>query len=176
MALEIGFYPAEFHNTGDATGAVGGSINSSAVLSASLNAFFPEGVSDYIGQSDKYRWQKLWIKNTGSTAITNPKIFLNNVKHVGQIKIYNHALDTTQIINSSGTTATGVPTDVLATDLTEPIGISNAETLQGANPAPYSITTWPTNTSYGVWVRQAIGDNLPTETGASTTIGVIGEV
>ena len=176
MALEIGFYPAEFHNTGDATGAVGGSINSSAVLSASLNAFFPEGVSDYIGQSDRYRWQKLWIKNTGSAAISNPKIFLNNVKHVGQIKIYNKALDTTQIINSSGTTATSVPNDVSDTDLTEPIGVSNAASLQGFNLGPVDITSWPVNTSYGVWVRQAIGDNLPTETGASTTIGVIGEV
>ena len=176
MVLQIGFYPAEFHNISDATGAVGGSIDSSAVLSASLNAFFPEGISDYIGQSDKYRWQKLWIKNTGSAQIDNPKIFLNNVKHIGQIKIFNNALDSTQIINSSGTTPTGTPNDVSVGNLTEPIGVSNAVALQGANPAPYDITAWPVNTSYGIWVRQAIGDNLSTETGASATIGIIGEV
>ena len=62
MALDIGFYPAEFHNTSSVTGAIGGAINSSSVLSAGLNSFFPEGVSDYIGQSDRLRFQKIYVK------------------------------------------------------------------------------------------------------------------
>ncbi len=175
MALEIGFYPAEFHNTGDATGAVGGSINSSAVLSASLNAFFPEGVSDYIGQSDKYRWQKLWIKNTGSTAITNPKIFLNNVKHAGQITIFNSLTNDASV---TGSTATGSVTGYNgvwtgASSFSEPVGIANAVPFTGLGSA---ITSLASGEYLGVVVRQVIGDNLPTETGASTTIGIIGEV
>ena len=162
MALEIGFYPAEFHNTDSTSGAVGGAINSSAVLSATLNSFLPQGVSDYIGQSDRLRFQKLFVKNTGTTTINNPKIFLNNVKHVGQIKIATGAL------TDSGTNATGYPAGYSAGSFSEPIGIINATSIgTGAITGSESIA---------IWIKQTIGDILPTETGASTTIGIIGEV
>ena len=162
MALEIGFYPAEFHNTDSTTGAVGGAINSSAVLSATLNSFLPEGVSDYIGQSDRLRLQKIFIKNTGTTTISNPKIFLNNVKHIGQIKI------ATGTLTDSGTNATGYPAGYTAGNFSETIGIINATSIGTG-----SMTG---NESISLWIKQAIGDNLPTEIGASTTIGIIGEV
>lgn len=176
MALEIGFYPAEFHNLESATtGKMGGQINSSTPLSGSLNAFFPEGVSDYIGQSDRLRFQTLYIKNTGSDTINNPKIFLNNVKHAGQITIFNSLTNQDSV---TGSTATGSVTGynivwASADNFSEPIGVTNAVPLSGLGTA---ITSLASGEYVGIVVRQVIGDNLPTETGASTTIGIIGEV
>ena len=177
MALEIGFFPAEFHNTGNTTGKMGGQINSSTPLSASLNAFLPEGVSDYIGQSKRLRFQTLYVQNTSATdTINNPKIFLNNVKHVGQISIFNYF---TQDVLVTGVTATGSVTSHIGAvwsnpdNFSEPIGISNAVPISGAIGAVASLAP---GEYVGIVVKQAINDNLPTETGASTTIGIIGEV
>ena len=163
MALKIGFYPAESHNTtASTTGLVGGSIDDASVLSASLNSFLPEGVSDYIGQPDRLRFQKIFVKNTGAVTINNPKIFLNNVKHVGQIKLATGSL------TDSNTNATGYPAAYSSNSFFEPIGIVNATGIgTGSIAAGESI---------GIWVKQTISNNLPTETGASTTIGIIGEV
>lgn len=162
MALDIGFYPAEFHNTSSVTGAIGGAINSSSVLSAGLNSFFPEGVSDYIGQSDRLRFQKIYVKNTGTDTINNLKIFLNNVKHVDQIHI------ATGTSTDSGTNSTGYPSGYSNSDFSAPIGIINATGIGDG--------TMTGGESIGIWIKQTISDNLPTETGASTTIGIIGEV
>lgn len=175
MALEIGFYPAEFHNLESATtGKMGGQINSSTPLSASLNAFFPEGVSDYIGQSDRLRFQTIYIQNTGSATINNPKIFLNNVKHAGQITIFNSLTNDASVTGSAATgSVTGYNGVWSSAGFSEPIGVTNAVPLSGLGSA---ITTLAPGEYLGVVVRQVIGDNLPTETGASTTIGIIGEV
>jgi hypothetical protein len=176
MVLEIGFYPSAFHNLeSDTTGKMGGAIDSSAALSASLNSFFPEGVSDYIGQSEKLRFQTLYVKNTGLSTINNPRVFLNNVKHVGQISIFNSLIDSASV---TGSTATGSVTGYngvwsTTADFSEPIGLANASPFTGLGTA---ITSLAPGAYVGFVIRQKINDNLPTEIGASTTIGIIGEV
>ena len=89
MALNVTFYQSANWNTSSPpdTNTVGGAINLSNEVGSTLSDVFPEGVSDYIGQDARVRYQKIWVKNTSGGAINNVKVFLNNVKHPGQIQI-----------------------------------------------------------------------------------------
>jgi len=161
MALEVTFYQSENWNTSSPPdeNTVGGAITSTEV-GATLSDVFPEGVSDYIGQDTRLRFQKIFVKNIGNPTITNPRIFLNNVKHPGQIQIaIGDASD-------SHTNPTGYP--VSSGNFIEPIGIVNATSM--------GISDLVQDASFSLWIKQSIPANLPSEVGASTTIGIIGEV
>ncbi len=162
MALEVTFYQSTIWNTSSPPDAnnVGGVINLSNEVGSTLSDVFPEGVSDYIGQDARLRFQKIFVVNTGSPTITNPRIFLNNVKHPGQIQI---ATGTTI---DYGTNPTGYP--VSSSNFIEPIGIVNATSM--------GISDLAQDDSFSLWIKQSIPANLPSEVGASTTIGIIGEV
>ena len=159
MALNVTFYQSANWNTSSTpdTNTVGGAIAGTTV-GATLSDVFPEGVSDYIGQDARLRFQKIFI--TAGTAITNPKVFLNNVKHPGQIQIaIGGATD-------SHANPTGYP--VSSGNFIEPIGIVNATSM--------GIPDLGATESFSLWIKQSIPANLPSEVGASTTIGIIGEV
>jgi hypothetical protein len=156
MALDVTFYQSVNWNLGPG-GVTGGAIDLGNEVGATLSAVFPEGVSDYIGQDARVRYQKIWVRNTSGTAISNVKIFLNNVKHPGQIQI---ALD--------GSTSTSTPTTLPGSaTFVEPIGLANAVEV---------TASLDTNLDFHIWIKQSIPANLPSEVGASTTIGIIGEV
>ncbi len=160
MALNVTFYQSENWNISSPPDEldVGGAINQSNEVGATLGDVFPEGVSDYIGQDARVRYQKIFVKNAGPD-ITNPKIFLNDVKHPGQI----------QIAQGDATDLTNDPLDPPGFTFIEPIGLVNATGLSIANPLI-------TDASFSLWIKQSIPANLPSEVGASTTIGIIGEV
>ncbi len=163
MALNVTFYQSANWNTSSPpdTNTVGGAISNPLIeVGATLSDVFPEGVSDYIGQDARVRYQKIWVKNTSGGAINNAKVFLNNVKHPGQIQISAGVGDDEADDPSS---APGILTFV------EPIGLANATAL--TIPDPLADTN-----SFSLWIKQTIPANLPSEVGASTTIGIIGEV
>lgn len=160
MALNVTFYQSANWNTSSPpdTNTVGGAINLSNEVGSTLSDVFPEGVSDYIGQDARLRFQKIFV--SAGTTITNPKVFLNNVKHPGQIQIaIGGATD-------SHTNPTGYP--VSSGNFIEPIGIVNATSMGIPDLGP--------DDSFSLWIKQSIPSNLPSEVGASTTIGIIGEV
>lgn len=159
MVLNVTFYQSANWNTSSPpdTNTVGGAINLSNEVGSTLSDVFPEGVSDYIGQDARVRYQKIWVRNTSGTIISNVKIFLNNVKHPGQIQIA-----------TNGSTSTNTPTTLpVGATFVEPIGLANAVTVA----ASLAI-----DDDFDVWIKQSIPANLPSEVGASTTIGIIGEV
>lgn len=162
MVLNVTFYQSANWNTSSPpdTNTVGGAINLSNEVGSTLSDVFPEGVSDYIGQDARVRYQKIWVKNTSGGTINNVKVFLNNVKHPGQIQI------SAGVGNDTGTDPSSNP-GVLA--FVEPIGLANATAL--TIPDPLADTN-----SFSLWIKQSIPANLPSEVGASTTIGIIGEV
>ena len=156
MALDVTFYQSANWNLGPG-GVTGGAIDLGNEVGATLSAVFPEGVSDYIGQDARVRYQKIWVRNTSGVIISNVKIFLNNVKHPGQIQI---ALD--------GSTSTSTPTTLPSgATFVEPIGLANAVEVT----ASLGVVA-----EFHIWIKQSIPANLPSEVGASTTIGIIGEV
>ena len=163
MALEIQFYQSVSWNTGDDTSPVGGAIDASTVVLSTLNGVFPEGVSDYIGQDARLRFQKVFVKNTGAD-ITSPQIFLNDIKHPGQIQIATGS----SLSTDSGIDPTGYPGDLSSSDFFEPIGVVNATGV--------GLSTLDSGSAFGLWIKQSIPSNLPSEVGASATIAVIGEV
>ena len=181
MALEIGFYPAEFHNLETATtGKMGGAIDTSGgVISPSLDTIFPPNSSEYLGHDNNLRFQKIYIKNTGSTTIDKPRIFLENVKHVGQVSVTNAYSDMVAMTDS---TATGSVTGYASpygsqSNFIEPVGLSNAVPLSGFNGgAPGAITGIAPGSHVAFVVKQEILNDLAGEIGASATIGIVGEV
>jgi len=164
MALNVTFYQSANWNTSSPpdTNTVGGAINLSNEVGATLSDVFPEGVSDYIGQDARVRYQKIWVKNTygDGTSVDNVKVFLNNVKHPGQIQIATGIADDT---------ATNPSTEPGSLNFVEPIGLVNATGFAIQNP----LTD---DSRFSIWIKQSIPANLPSEVGASTTIGIIGEV
>jgi hypothetical protein len=158
MALNVAFYQSVYWNISSPPDAntVGGAATST-LIGATLSDVFPEGVSDYIGQDARVRYQKIWVENTSGTTISNVKMFLNNVKHPGQIQI---ALGAGDDFVSTPTTSPGLT-------FLEPIGLANSVTV---------TTSLDDNVSFSIWIKQSIPANLPSEVGASTTIGIIGEV
>jgi len=162
MALNVAFYRSSNWNTGT-SGTVGGAISSPLTgVASTLSEVFPEGVSDYIGQDPRVRFQKIFVKNEVGSDISNVKVFLNDVKHPGQIQIF------TGSATDIATTPSSYPTSLSASDFIEPIGLVNATGLGIANPLGIGA-------SFSLWIKQSIPSNLPTETGASTTIGIVGE-
>ncbi len=162
MALNVTFYQSANWNI-VSSGGVGGATTATLV-GTTLSDVFPEGVSDYIGQDDRVRFQKIWVKNTygDGTDINNIKVFLNNVKHPGQIQI------ATGNGNDTGSSPSSYPDSLTASDFVEPIGLVNATGFAISNP----LTD---GSSFSLWIKQSIPANLPAEVGASTTIGIIGE-
>lgn len=161
MVLEVEFYKSNEWNTSVAPGSGGvGGTQTTTSVGAALSDVFPEGVSDYIGQDAQLRFQKIFVENTGSATITNPRIFLNNVKHPGQIQIATGSTTDTHA------NPTGYP--VSSANFIEPIGIINATSM--------GVSDLNSGSSFSLWVKQSIPANLPSEVGASTTIGIIGEV
>jgi len=158
MALDVTFYQSASWNISSPpdNNTVGGAATST-LIGATLSDVFPEGVSDYIGQDARVRYQKIWVENTSGTPIKNVKIFLNNVKHPGQIQI---ALDGSNLISTPTTLPSGAT-------FVEPIGLANAVEVT----ASLGI-----GGDFHIWIKQSIPANLPSEVGASTTIGIIGEV
>ena len=163
MALNVEFYKSNEWNISAAPGSGGvGGTETTTSVGATLGDVFPEGVSDYIGQDARLRFQKIFVKNAGAD-ITNPKIFLNDVKHPGQIQIF------TGSATDTGATPSSYPDGLSASDFIEPIGLVNATGLGIDNPLA-------TDASFSLWIKQSIPANLPSEVGAATTIGIIGEV
>ena len=163
MALEVTFYQSTIWNISSPPdeNTVGGVISNPLIeVGAALSDVFQEGVSDYIGQDARLRFQKIFVMNTGLLTIGNPRIFLNNVKHPGQIQI------ATGSSIDYGTNPTGYP--VSSSNFIEPIGIVNATSM--------GISDLAQDDSFSLWIKQSIPANLPSEVGASTTIGIIGEV
>jgi len=161
MALNVAFYRSSNWNTG-ASGTVGGTFPGSPTgVASTLSEVFPEGVSDYIGQDPRVRFQKIFVKNEGS-AISNVKVFLNDVKHPGQIQIFTG--NATDIASAPSS----YPTNLSASDFVEPIGLANATGLGIANPLGGTA-------SFSLWIKQSIPSNLAAEIGASATIGIVGE-
>ena len=158
MALNVAFYQSEDWNISSPPddNAVGG-VATSTLVGATLSDVFPEGVSDYIGQDARVRYQKIWVENTSGDPISNVKMFLNNVKHPGQI----------QIALGVGNDSVATPTTSPGLTFLEPIGLANAVTV---------IASLVDSASFSIWIKQSIPANLPSEVGASTTIGIIGEV
>ena len=158
MALNVAFYQSMNWNISSPpdTNTVGGAATST-LIGATLSDVFPEGVSDYIGQDARVRYQKIWVENTSGTTISNVKMFLNNVKHPGQI----------QIALGVGDDSVANPTTSPSLTFLEPIGLANAVTV---------IASLVDSASFSIWIKQSIPANLPSEVGASTTIGIIGEV
>ena len=80
MALNVAFYQSANWNISSPpdNNTVGGAATST-LIGATLSDVFPEGVSDYIGQDARVRYQKIWVENTSGTPIKDVKIFLNNV-------------------------------------------------------------------------------------------------
>jgi hypothetical protein len=158
MVLDVTFYQSANWNISSPpdTNTVGGAATSTPV-GATLSDVFPEGVSDYIGQDARVRYQKIWVENTSGDPISNVKMFLNNVKHPGQI----------QIALGSGNDLIANPTISPILTFLEPIGLANAVTV---------IASLGSGISFSIWIKQSILANLPSEVGASTTIGIIGEV
>jgi len=158
MALNVAFYQSANWNISSPpdNNTVGGAATST-LIGATLSDVFPEGVSDYIGQDARVRYQKIWVENTSGTPIKNVKMFLNNVKHPGQI----------QIALGVGDDLVSTPTTSPSLTFLEPIGLANSVTV---------TTSLNDGVSFSIWIKQSISANLPSEVGASTTIGIIGEV
>lgn len=173
MALPVRFIESVSFNTADpipATGLVGGATGAApTVILETLDYVFPANVSDFIGQPDRHRFQKIYIDNTGETAgevITNAKFFFNNVKFPDQISF---AFE--KIAGDTGH-GTGYPQGYSTSDFSTPLGIVNAILITGAT------ATGDLNTGefIGIWLHQQIPQNLPAETGAIATIGLVGEL
>ena len=158
MALNVAFYQSANWNISSPpdNNTVGGAATST-LIGATLSDVFPEGVSDYIGQDARVRYQKIWVENTSGDPIKNVKMFLNNVKHPGQI----------QIALGVGDDFVSTPTTSPSLTFLEPIGLANSVTV---------TTSLNDGVSFSIWIKQSISANLPSEVGASTTIGIIGEV
>ena len=158
MALNVAFYQSANWNISSPpdNNTVGGAATST-LIGATLSDVFPEGVSDYIGQDARVRYQKIWVENTSGTPIKNVKMFLNNVKHPGQI----------QIALGVGDDEVSTPTTSPSLTFLEPIGLANSVTV---------TASLGDGISFSIWIKQSIPANLPSEVGASTTIGIIGEV
>ena len=158
MALNVAFYQSANWNISSPpdNNTVGGAATST-LIGATLSDVFPEGVSDYIGQDARVRYQKIWVENTSGDPIKNVKMFLNNVKHPGQI----------QIALGVGDDEVSTPTTSPSLTFLEPIGLANSVTV---------TTILGDGISFSIWIKQSIPANLPSEVGASTTIGIIGEV
>ena len=158
MALNVAFYQSANWNISSPpdNNTVGGAATST-LIGATLSDVFPEGVSDYIGQDARVRYQKIWVENTSGVEIKNVKMFLNNVKHPGQI----------QIALGVGDDLVSTPTTSPSLTFLEPIGLAKSGTV---------TTSLYDGVSFSIWIKQSISANLPSEVGASTTIGIIGEV
>jgi len=165
MSLPVRFVQSEYWNTGS-SGSIGGTGVDTG-LGTSLNDVFPLGaVSDFVGQPARHRFQKVFIENTGDASIqniTNAKVFFNDLKFADQISFAfaTGAADT-------GDHPTGFPVGYTTGDFQTPQGILNAVAVP--------LTGIDTGTLVGVWLHQEISAGLPAETGASATLGLIGEV
>ena len=163
MALNVEFYKSNEWNISAAPGSgEAGGTGTDTSVGSTLGDVFPEGISDYIGQDARLRFQKIFVTNTGAATITNPRIFLNNVKHPGQIQI------ATGSTTDTATTPSSYPGSLSASDFIEPIGLVNATSM--------GVSDLAKDDSFSLWVKQSIPANLPAEVGVSTTIGIIGEV
>jgi hypothetical protein len=162
MTLKVAFYQAASWNTGD-SGTVGGAITTTLVTGL-VHEVFPVSVSNFIGQSDDIRYQKIFIQNTGTPSdptITSALLFFNNVKYPDQISLgFGSSSDTT----SSPSTA---PSSVT---FHTPLGLAN-----GTGIAATDLATGTSN-AIPLWLKQSIPPNLPADTGATATLGIAGQV
>lgn len=165
MVLPVRFVQTEYWNTGT-SGSIGGTgVNTE--VAGTLDSIFPTGVSDYVGQPTGHRFQKIVVENTGTIAtdnINNLKVFFNDLKFSDQLEF---AFSTGTAANDTGDHPTGYPAGYDSTNFSTPIGISNAV----LSPA----TGLNTGESLGIWLHQIIPPGLVAETGASATLGLIGE-
>jgi len=161
MTLPVVFRQSSDWNTGS-SGDVGGALSATGVGS-SLGDVFPSAVSDFIGQPDNHRFQKVYVFNTGSVEIENLKVYFSDLELPSQIRL--------AIENASGDTGTSpssLPSGYVTGDFSTPEGIVNAVAIPDTGLAA--------GTAVGVWLWQTIAPDLPTETGVVATLGVIGEV
>lgn len=165
MTLKIAFYRSANWNTGD-SGTVGG-IPTTTVVTAALGKMFPSAVSGFIGQAPARRFQKVFITNTGTPSdgtITGAAVFLHNVKYTDQIKIaFGTSTDT-------GGDPTFFPEGLATGDFTSPLGILNATGV------PISPLDTGTGNAAAVWIWQDVPSNIPADTGAVATLGIVGIV
>lgn len=165
MVLPVKFVQSEFWNTGVDTDPVGGNTGN-VDLTGLLDEIFPTTNSDFIGQPTGQFFQKIFIENTGITVgdnISNAKIYFNNVMYPDQVSF---AFE--KVASDSGDNPTGFPSGYATGDFQTPLGIINAVLSPD--------TGLDTGAILGIWLLQKIPPNLTTQTGATATLGIIGEI
>lgn len=147
----------------DATGLVGGAIETGSPLSGSLSELFEHGYSPFLGRDPYERFRKVFFQNEGGSQITDAVAFWADLEHVEQMKF---AFEQTP--GDTSTNSATMPAGYATGDFYGSIGLLNAVDIPSS---PIE-----TGASVGFWVWQYLPPGLTPETGALARLTVAGNV
>lgn len=147
----------------DATGTVGGSINTGSVLGGTLSEIFEPGASPFLGRPDYERFRKVFFRNEGTLPVNDAVAFWADLEHVEQLKF---AFEKTP--GDTSTNSATMPSGYATGDFYGNIGLVNAVDVPS--------TPIETGEAVGFWLWQNIPAGLTPETGALARLSVAGSL
>lgn len=154
----------------NATGLVGGAINTSAPITGNLDEVFELGYSRFLGRTPYQRFRKIFFRNTGN-GITEAVVYWQDSENREQMFF---AFEKSE--GDTSTNSATMPSGYTTGDFMNYVGLEQGVEIPAGAGHPVTGEIPASTGEVGLWIWQYIPNGLSDETGALATISIAGVV